>query len=454
MLKMKYSGVKWLGNIPDEWKVVRVDYYKDLKSNYPIGDGDHGTVTPEDYINEGIPYIRVQNLSWGNHIITDNIVYISETINKKNKKSILKPGDIVIAKTGATIGKIGIIPEEMPEANTTSSVGKVSVDNKYSNKYVFYSLLSDSSYQQMWDKANMKSAQPGFNIEDLVKFKICFPSIKEQYLIANFLDKKVGTINSIICDLDNQIEILGKYKKQLISEAVIKGLNKKVLMKDSGVEWIGSIPKHWNIKLIKNICSLKGRIGWEGLTKDEYISEGPTLITGINFDNGIINWDSCEHVSGWRYNQDKSIQIKNKDLLITKDGTVGKVAIVKDCPEKVTLNSGVLLLRPLNNEYIEKYLYYVLLSNEFWHWFEIENIGNTTIIHLYQNRFAKFKLALPPIDEQKEIANYLDKKCSEIDEILNSKMKQKEQMEQYKKSVIYEYVTGKKRVEGAEELYG
>ena len=85
MLKMKYSGVKWLGNIPDEWKVVRVDYYKDLKSNYPIGDGDHGTVTPEDYINEGIPYIRVQNLSWGNHIITDNIVYISETINKKNK---------------------------------------------------------------------------------------------------------------------------------------------------------------------------------------------------------------------------------------------------------------------------------------------------------------------------------------------------------------------------------
>ena len=225
-------------------------------------------------------------------------------------------------------------------------------------------------------------------------------------------------------------------------------------MKDSEVEWIGSIPEHWNIKLIKNICSLKGRIGWEGLTKDEYISEGPTLITGINFNNGSIDWDSCEHVSEWRYNQDKSIQIKNKDLLITKDGTVGKVAIVKDCPEKVTLNSGVLLLRPLNNEYIEKYLYYVLLSNEFWHWFEIENIGNTTIIHLYQNKFAKFKLALPPIDEQIRIVDYLDKKCSEIEEILNSKIKQKEQMEQYKKSVIYEYVTGKKRVEGAEELYG
>ena len=71
-------------------------------------------------------------------------------------------------------------------------------------------------------------------------------------------------------------------------------------MKDSGIEWIGSVPKHWNIKLIKNICSLKGRIGWEGLTKDEYISEGPTLITGINFKDGSIDWDSCEHVSEYK----------------------------------------------------------------------------------------------------------------------------------------------------------
>ena len=277
--------------------------------------------------------------------------------------------------------------------------------------------------------------------------------LNEQKLIATFLDRKVNALNEILNDLNKQVEILNKYKKSVITEKVTMGLNPKIKYKNSKVEWIGEIPEHWNVKLIKNICTLKGRIGWEGLTKDEYISEGPTLITGINFSDGNINWDSCEHVSEWRFNQDKSIQIKNNDLLITKDGTVGKIALVSNCPKQVTLNSGVLLLRPVANDYIEKYLYYVLLSNEFWHWFDIENIGNTTIIHLYQNRFAKFKLALPPIGEQNEIIKYLDKKCEQIDKIIEDKRKQIEKIEEYKKSVIYEYVTGKKRVEGAERLY-
>ncbi len=264
----------------------------------------------------------------------------------------------------------------------------------------------------------------------------------------------MSELDKVLNSLNKQIEILNNYERSIITEKVISGLNSKVKYKNSDVEWIGNIPEHWQVKLIKNICILKGRIGWEGLTKDEYISEGPSLITGINFSNGNIDWNSCEHVSEWRFNQDKSIQIKNNDLLITKDGTVGKVALVNNCPNQVTLNSGVLLLRPIANNYVEKYLYYVLLSNEFWHWFDIENIGNTTITHLYQNRFGKFKLALPSIEEQKEIVEYLDKKCKQIDKIIEDKQKQIQNIEEYKKSVIYEYVTGKKRVEGAEELYG
>lgn len=432
MLKMKYSGVKWLGNIPDEWKVVRVDYYKDLKSNYPIGDGDHGTVTPEDYINEGIPYIRVQNLSWGNHIITDNIVYISETINKKNKKSILKPGDIVIAKTGATIGKIGIIPEEMPEANTTSSVGKVSVDNKYSNKYVFYSLLSDSSYQQMWDKANMKSAQPGFNIEDLVKFKICFPSIKEQYLIANFLDKKVGTINSIICDLNDQIEILYKYKKQIITESVTTGLNKNVNFKDSGIDWMGKMPKHWIVKPLKYMFYMYAggdvnEYDFSDIKEENYIY--PIYSNSLE-NKGLFGFTSKYRFSG-------------KTFTVTGRGDIG-YAIPRF--DKYYPIVRLLVCVPKNGDDNRYYSYCVNSANV---------IGDqTAMAQLTTQRLGMVKVPHPPLEEQKIIADYLDKKCSEIEEILNSKIKQKEQMEQYKKSVIYEYVTGKKRVEGAEELYG
>lgn len=442
MSKMKDSRIQWIGNIPEEWKKIKI---KNVCQK--VFAGGTPSTDIEEYWNGNIPWLP-SGACHDKYIENANI-FITEKGFRSSSTKLIPANTTLIAMTGATCGNTGYLTFD---SCANQSVTAYINDKKELNSlYLFYALQAAREYILTYQTGG---AQAGINVDNCKNFIIPISNIKEQKLIADFLDEKIDIIDNIICDLDNQIEILGKYKKQLISEIVTKGLNKKVTLKDSKIEWIGSIPEHWNIKLIKNICSLKGRIGWEGLTKDEYISEGPTLITGINFDNGIINWDSCEHVSEWRYNQDKSIQIKNKDLLITKDGTVGKVAIVKDCPEKVTLNSGVLLLRPLNNEYIEKYLYYVLLSNEFWHWFEIENIGNTTIIHLYQNRFAKFKLALPPINEQKEIANYLDKRCSEIDEILNSKIKQKEQMEQYKKSVIYEYVTGKKRVEGAEELYG
>lgn len=449
MSKMKNSGLNWIGNIPDEWNISTMKYDCTKITDYTASGSFASLAENVEYLDspDYAMLVRVADLSNRRDIPP---IYINEHSYNFLRNSNLKGGELILSN----IGSVGDVFFYEPLYKKSSlAPNAILAISKYLTKYLYYYFLCPTVSNELKEIGG-NAVQSKFNKTQLRAFKCLQPKRQEQKLIADFLNEKIDIIDGIICDLNNQIEILCKYKKQLISEAVTKGLNKKVSIKDSGIEWIGSIPEHWDIKLIKNICSLKGRIGWEGLTKDEYISEGPILITGINFDNGSIDWNSCEHVSEWRYNQAKSIQIKNKDLLITKDGTVGKVAIVKDCPEKVTLNSGVLLLRPLNNEYIEKYLYYVLLSNEFWHWFEIENIGNTTIIHLYQNRFAKFKLALPPIDEQKEIVNYLDIKCSEIEEILNSKIKQKEQMEQYKKSVIYEYVTGKKRVEGAEELYG
>lgn len=388
---LKNSGIEWIGNIPSEWEINKIKNVANVYTGNSISDDDKGLYSDKD---DAFPYIATKDIN----IIDNTIDYENGMYTKiKDKKfKIAHTGDTLLCIEGGNAGKkIARLNQNVSFVNKLCCFNPKTIDSNY----LYYSIMSDSFTEPF--KQNIFGLIGGVSQSVIRQFNICIPNVKEQKLIADFLDEKVGIIDNIICDLNNQIEILNKYKKQLISEIVTIGLNKNVKIIDSEIEWIGRIPEHWNIKLIKNICSLKGRIGWEGLTKDEYISEGPTLITGINFDNGSINWDSCEHVSEWRYNQDKSIQIKNKDLLITKDGTVGKVAIVKNCPEKVTLNSGVLLLRPLNNEYIEKYLYYVLLSNEFWHWFEIENIGNTTIIHLYQNRFAKFKLALPPIDEQK-----------------------------------------------------
>ena len=128
-------------------------------------------------------------------------------------------------------------------------------------------------------------------------------------------------------------------------------------MKDSGVEWIGEIPKEWKIIKIKNIAFLKGRIGWQGLESKEYQEEGAFLITGTDFEDGTINWDNCVHISEQRYYEDKLLHIKENDLLITKDGTIGKIAIVKNCPEQATLNSGVMYIRGNSAyRYLTKYL--------------------------------------------------------------------------------------------------
>lgn len=209
---------------------------------------------------------------------------------------------------------------------------------------------------------------------------------------------------------------------------------------NSGITWIGEIPSSWKVNKIKAMASLSGRIGWQGLTSEEYTDEGAYLITGVDFDNGKINWESCVHVPMKRWKEATSVQIRENDLLITKDGTVGKVALAENMPYETSLNSGVLLIRP-SKDYVNKFLFYILQSDVFWTWFNLDNAGNSTIIHLYQHDFNNFAFPYPNLQEQIAIANFLDKKCVSIDAILRDINAQIECLIKRKKSVIWECVT-------------
>ena len=213
-----------------------------------------------------------------------------------------------------------------------------------------------------------------------------------------------------------------------------------VTTKPSSIAWIGNIPADWDIKKIKYISTLKGRIGWQGLTSDEYTDEGAYLITGTDFYNGGINWETCVHVPMKRWDEAKDIQIANGDLLITKDGTVGKVAIVNGLNSPCSLNSGVLRISTANG-YDRKFLYWVLQSEVFWTWFSIKNAGNSTILHLYQGDFAEFNYAIPTLPEQQAIAAFLVNRCGQIDVIVADLERQVEILRQYKKALITETVT-------------
>jgi len=158
---------------------------------------------------------------------------------------------------------------------------------------------------------------------------------------------------------------------------------------------IGIIPQDWEVKSILNNSTLKARIGWQGLTVAEYLDNGEFyLVTGTDFDNGKIKWETCHYVNKDRYIQDKNIQVKVGDVLITKDGTIGKVAYI-NLPIDATLNGGVFVVRPKGNEYYPQYLFYIFNSTYFKDFLNKLAAGST-INHLYQKDFISFRYPLPP----------------------------------------------------------
>lgn len=211
-------------------------------------------------------------------------------------------------------------------------------------------------------------------------------------------------------------------------------------MKQTGIQWIGEIPSSWNTKRIKYMATLKGRIGWQGLTSEEYQDEGAYLITGVDFADGGIDWENCVHVPMKRWEEATDIQIQEGDLLITKDGTIGKVAIVTNMPGETSLNSGVLRIVPIEG-YSRRFLYWVIKSKEFWDWFNYKNAGNSTIAHLYQGDFAEFLYAFPDYAEQEVIADYLDEHCGELDKIIVGLEQQIKTLKMYRKALITETIS-------------
>lgn len=211
--------------------------------------------------------------------------------------------------------------------------------------------------------------------------------------------------------------------------------------KNSGVEWIGELPSHWDIKRIKHTTYVKGRIGWQGLRSDEFLEESDSyVVTGTDFKNGRVKWDTCYQVPIERYNEDPFIQLKNDDLLITKDGTIGKIAVVKDIPKVATLNSGVFLTRPLDNSYTSEFMYWVLYSEVFKSFYDFNKSGST-IQHLYQNVFNEFKFPLPKFKEQIAITNFLDHKTAQIDDLIAKKERLIQLLEEERTAIINQAVT-------------
>lgn len=270
--------------------------------------------------------------------------------------------------------------------------------------------------------------------------------IDEQRRIADFLDAKCAEIDALTADIQTQIDTLEQYKRSIITETVTKGLNPNAEMKDSGIQGVGKTPSHWKTTRLCYECYIRARLGWRGLKADEYVEEGYAFISAFNIQNGKLVWTPLNYITKERFDESPEIKLHSGDVLIVKDGAgVGKCARVDDLPMGgTTPNSSIAVITPsknLNYRYVCYYLQSAVFNN-----FVLLLYNGMGVPHLTQEVMSKIKILVPPLKEQMVISDYLDAKCTEIDAVVETKKAQLATLDEYKKSLIFEYVTGKKEV--------
>ena len=391
-----------VGVIPDDWEVKRLGEIGEVEMCKRI-------FSYETTKSGSIPFYKIGTFGKeANAFIPEKLYY-----NYRQRFSFPKKGDILISASG-TIGRT-IIYDGKPSYFQDSNI--VWIGNNeilISNEYLYYVLQvvtydSEGSTIQRLYNSIIKNAK-----------YVLPPTRTEQTAIATALS-----------DMDSLIE--GSEKLIVKKQNIKQGALQKLL----------TPKKDWKVKKLGEVATLKARIGWQGLTTAEYKTSGDYfLITGTEFDNGFIDWESCFYVEEKRYMQDKNIQVKKHDVLVTKDGTIGKVALIQSVPKPATLNSGVFVIRPVSKSFHPEFFYYLLLSEVFDKFLSQLSAGST-INHLYQKDFISFIFRTPKtIEEQTRIATILsdmDKEIEGLETIL-------EKTKMIKQGMMQELLTGKTRL--------
>ncbi len=431
-----------IGLIPDDWKEHTLRDLIDILTDYTANGSFESLARNVRYL-EYPSYARLIRLTDIRTNFTNEGVYVSKYSYDFLKKSSLHGGELLLANVGAYAGFSFIYPENLMFRGTLGpNMFLIKFFNqKIDNTFAYYAFSHGAVYNQLISKA-ASSAQPKLNKEDVRTCYINIPSsIQEQQRIAKALsdvDALISTTEKLIQKKKNIKQ--GAMQNLLTGKKRLPGFTKSSNYKQTE---IGLIPEDWEVKNINKECTIKARIGWQGLKSIEYLDSGDyILVTGTDFDSGFINWNSCSYVTKWRFDQDKNIQIKQGDILITKDGTIGKVAFLNEIPMQGTLNSGVFVIRPKNPDKMDS-VFLSLIFKSFWFDAFLEQItSGSTIVHLYQKDFVKFNFPLPSKEEQTAVANVLSSMDKEI-ETLNTKL---EKYRSLKTAMMQQLLTGKIRL--------
>ena len=427
----KDSGIEWIGQIPKEWGIGKVKNYYSLQTGF----------TPDTknelyYDDNGALWVNISDMG-DSHYISNTKKKISDYYISKFKPPIVPKGSLLYSFK-LSVGTVAIAGEEM---YTNEAIAAFLQKDGINLSFLYY-----SSQVCIIFNANENIYGAKLLNQDLINnATIIFPPLAEQQKIADYLDKVCGEVDEMVALQETMIEELKAYKQSVITEAVTKGLNPNVPMRNSGIDWIGEIPEHWELGRLKHVCKINGRIGFRGYTSEDLVSEGEGAYTigGKHISRNVIDLSNPDYLSWDKYYESPEIMVKKGDMVIAQRGTLGRVALIREEIGPATINPSLVLLNNISNNAV--YLYWWLCSSSISVKIDLLNTS-TAVPMISQKQIENLELLLPPLAEQRAIATYLDTKCSEIDSLIALKQAKIEELKEYKKSVIYEYVTGKKEV--------
>jgi type I restriction enzyme S subunit len=434
--KYKDSGIEWIGEIPEHWDCYNLRYV--LREN--VKDGPHETPI---WVENGIPFLSIDGIVNG-ELSFDNCRYIDEEhYAKYTKKLVIEENDIFIGKA-ASIGKIARVKTAL-KFTVWSPIAVIKVAKQYSPIYFEYLFKSDLIQYQI-EILSTSNTQKNIAMGDIPKIKITIPPLPEQTAIATYLDRKTAQIEDLISKKEKLIELLKEERTAMINQAVTKGLDPNVPMKDSGIEWLGEIPEGWEVKPLKHICNIQGRVGYKGYTISDLVEKGEGPYTlGAKHINKMNQLDLSqpEFISWEKYYESPEIMVFQNDLLLTQRGTLGKVVLIEENIGEATINPSMVLLNKLKAN--GKFLYYFFCSEYFTKWIDLTNTA-TAVPMISQQQLGNFKLTIPPEREQISIIEYLYEKQQIFNELTLRISNQVALLKEYKTALISEVVTGKLKV--------
>lgn len=439
MREMKDSGIEWIGEIPIHWNVIKLNNLASKITDY-VASGSFADLNANvEYLDvpDYAMLVRTADLSK----TKDKRVYINQHAYEFLSNSNLFGGELILSNIGS-VGNV-FIYEPMYERSSLAP-NAIMIDGSPNNKFLYYWFLNPIANEEL-KRMGGNAVQLKFNKTQLKQFKILCPPEEEQQLIVDCLDSKCSQIDAIIEKQQAIIEKLKEYKLSIITEVVTKGMNPNVEMKDSGYEYIGLVPYTWEICRLRNIG-----IPQNGISKGaEFFGEGYPF---VSYGDVYRNYSLPQNVNGLIMSTEEErdkYSVREKDIFFTRTSeTIEEVGFSSICEETIpnaTYAGFVIRVRPFNDKLTNSFAKYYF-RGEHHRIFLAKEMNLVTRASLGQDLLKSMPVLVPPKAEQDQIADYLDNKCRLIDQNIIEKQNVIAKLQEYKKSLIYEVVTGKKEI--------